>query len=308
MLLPPFDHGQPLLRGNLHGHSTHSDGEHDPASVAGIYRGLGYDFTCISDHFWKDERFSARSILDPAQLGGGGFVAIPSAELHCYGKKYDTMGYWHIVANGLPLDFAMADDAETGPELVQRAIDAGAFVSIAHPEWYAMTSEEAMSVSHAHAVEVYNHTCMLESGRGMGLATADQLLNEGCRIAFTATDDSHGRVDDAGGGWVLVAAGEKDAESIVGALKAGRHYSSTGPEIRSISLDGHHLAVECSPAARVHVTGAGNLSRGRLGDGITGAEFDLEAFGGGFFRVTVTDSGGGRAWSNPYFMDSPGGA
>ena len=49
---------------------------------------------------------------------------------------------WHILAVGLPLDFAPTHtpqftpipDQETGPEVARRAHDAGAFVAVAHPE------------------------------------------------------------------------------------------------------------------------------------------------------------------------------
>ena len=50
MRLPPFDQDNPLYRGNLHGHSTHSDGQKSIAEVAKFYQGLGYDFIAISDH------------------------------------------------------------------------------------------------------------------------------------------------------------------------------------------------------------------------------------------------------------------
>ena len=303
MLLPPFDHGQPLFRGSLHGHSTHSDGELDPPGAAGTYRALGYDFICLSDHLWKDKRFCADTVLDATSLDSDGFITIPSAELHCFGKKYDNSGLWHILANGLPLDFPMADDSETGPELVERAIDAGAFVSIPHPEWYVLTSEEAMAVSRAHAVEVYNHCSALEAARGNGVATADLLLNEGRRVGLTAADDSHGRIDDAGGGWVMVAAGSLDADAVIESLKARRYYSSTGPEIHSLDWDGDRLAVRCSAAGHVHVTGAGHLSGGQHGDGMTEAVFELGGYDSDFFRVTVTDAAGRKAWSNPYFRD-----
>ena len=306
MLLPPFDRGQTFFRGNLHGHSTHSDGEFGPAEVVGIYRSRGYDFTCLSDHLWKEEWYCADSVLDTASLSldGDGFITIPSAELHCHGKRYADDGLWHILANGLPTDFAMASDDETAPELVDRAIKAGAFVSIPHPEWYALSDEEAMAVSKAHAVEVYNHAAELESGRGMGLAAADHLLNEGRRVSIIATDDSHGRIDDAGGGWVMVAADRLDADSILEALKAGRHYSSTGPELHSLEWDNGNLTVECSPAAHINVAGSGAFSKGQHGDGITQAVFELGKSGFDFFRVTVTDSAGHRAWSNPIHKDA----
>ena len=303
MLLPPFDRGQRFFRGNLHGHSTHSDGEFEPSEAVGIYRSRGYDFTCLSDHLWKDERFCAGSVLDTASLDGDGLITITSAELHCFGKKYANDGLWHILANGLPADFAMAGDDETAPELLDRALEAGAFVSIPHPEWYALTDEEAITLSRAHAVEVYNHTSELEAGRGMGLAAADHLLNEGRRVSIIATDDSHGRIDDVGGGWVMVAADNLDAGSILEALKAGRHYSSTGPELRSLEWDNGSLAVECSPAAWINVAGSGAFARGQHGDGITRAVFDLGEAKSDFFRVTVTDSAGLRAWSNPIHRD-----
>ena len=104
MKLPPFGLGHFLYRGNLHGHSTHSDGAWSAQAVVEEYANLGYDFTCLSDHLWIDNKFSATSVYD-----GRALIAklhpLQSAELHCYGKTYDQDGIWHIVANGLPLDF-----------------------------------------------------------------------------------------------------------------------------------------------------------------------------------------------------------
>ena len=136
-----------LYRGNLHGHCTHSDGRNEPAEVVRLYREAGYDFTCLSDHYWTDPRFSADTICDGSALDSEDFITLISAELHCHGKLYDQAGLWHILANGLPLDFPVATPSETGPELVERAVAAGAFVSIPHPEWYAMTTEEARSLA-----------------------------------------------------------------------------------------------------------------------------------------------------------------
>ena len=40
----------PLLRGNLHAHTTFSDGVHSPAALVAEYESLGYDFLAITDH------------------------------------------------------------------------------------------------------------------------------------------------------------------------------------------------------------------------------------------------------------------
>lgn len=303
MLLPPFDQAQPLFRGNLHGHSTHSDGLISADAVVENYASQGYDFTCLSDHYWKKTHFTADTILDTSSLDRDDFITIPSAELHCNGKRYDQDGLWHIVANGLPLDFPHASDDETAPEMVKRAVDAGAYVTIAHPEWYCMTTEEALSVSHAHGVEIYNHSCVISSNRGSGIAVADHLLNEGKRISFTATDDSHFVGVDWAGGWVNVAADHLSADAIVTALKEGRHYSSTGAVFNFIALEDDTLIVDCSPVSSIMISGYGHLAIYKHGHSITYAEFDLSKFKSNYFRISIRDQAGQMAWSNPYFRD-----
>ncbi|MGB1870375.1 MAG: PHP domain-containing protein, partial [Candidatus Puniceispirillaceae bacterium] len=247
MRLPPFGLGHSLYRGNLHGHSTHSDGVLSAQAVVQTYADLGYDFTCLSDHLWIDDKFAATSVCDGRALDRKDFITLPSAELHCYGKTYDQDGVWHIVANGLPLDFACPDAKETAPDLIARAQAAGAYVSLAHPEWYTMTTDEAMQVAAADAVEIYNHSCVVTSARGSGIAIADYLLNEGKKISFTATDDSHFELPDWGGGWVMVAAAELSQNALVAALKAGHHYASTGADFTDLQIEEGVLTVTSSP-------------------------------------------------------------
>ena len=184
-LLPPKNSTK-YFKGNLHGHSTHSDGALSPNEVVNEYKKLGYDFTCLSEHLWKGEKFANELVLDTTNLNEDNFIVIPSAELHCKGKKYIKNELWHIVANGLPLDFKCADDQERAPELIKRALDVGAFVTIAHPEWYTLTFDECMSVSHAHGVEIYNHSCHIEAARGFGTATVDYLLQENKKNFFNS--------------------------------------------------------------------------------------------------------------------------
>src|SRR5215831_15353094 len=48
----------PWLRGNLHAHTTHSDGVKEPAQLVAAYEALGYDFLAITDHEnWIDDRY-----------------------------------------------------------------------------------------------------------------------------------------------------------------------------------------------------------------------------------------------------------
>jgi len=303
MLLPPFDQDTPLYRGNLHGHTDLSDGHKTCAEAVNFYQNLGYDFIALSDHLWDDASFASTTVTDASALDGDDFITIPSAELHCLGKRYDQDGLWHLVANGLPLDFKMASREETITHMISRAREAGAYVSIAHPEWYAMTTDEALIASSAHAVEVFNYSAAIESGRGLGIGTADILLHEGKRMSFIATDDSHFRSQDAGGGWIMVGSDDLTASALVDAIKDGRHYSSTGAEIHALLMQGDNLHVACSPANHIIVSGIGYAALSAQGQNMTYADFDLSGFSSPYFRVTVIGKDGQTAWSNPYWLD-----
>ena len=302
MHLLPSKNTHKYFKGNLHGHSNHSDGALNPQDVVNKYKQVGYDFTCLSDHLWKGSKFAAETVLETKNLNQKDFLTIPSAELHCRGKKYIRDGLWHIVANGLPLDFKCANEEEIASHLVQRAIDAGAFVTIAHPEWYSLTFDECLSVSHAHGVEIYNHSCHIEAQRGFGTAAADYLLQENNKIFLTATDDSHFKIQDFGGGWVMVAADNLSEISILNALKNGQYYSSTGVEIFEFEMNNRKVTISCSPSSQVCIVGQGAKSMSQNGKNITNAEFDLIDYPSDWFRVSIANDSGKFAWTNPVWF------
>ena len=303
MKLKPFDRPGTFYKGNLHGHSDHSDGLLKPKAVIDYYRSFNYDFTCLSDHLWHDKKFAAQTVLDVSTLNYKDFVALPSAEIHARGKKYDRAGLWHLVANGLPINFKMASEVETVNELLDRTLKTGAFVTIAHPEWYSLTSDEAILLRKAHAVEIYNHASTISANRGSGIATADFLLNENIRILLTAADDSHFHKEDTFGGWVFVKAENLTIENILNALKKGHYYSSTGLAIYNIEVVDNEIKVECSCASHIIISGSSHSALSKSGYNITRASFDLNKLDSDFFRVTIFNEYGKYAWSNPYWLD-----
>ena len=296
-----FDKPGRFFRGNIHTHSTRSDGRRPPAQVVAAYRDHGYDFLAITDHFRERYGFP---ITDTSEFRSDSFTTIFGAELHapCLQNGED----WHILAAGLPLDFAPTTPDETGPELAARAASAGAFVGIAHPAWYSLTVDDALSVEAAHSVEVYNKTIALENDRGEAWYMSDLLSLHGRRLTAYVADDAHfnpGRPQDHRAAWVHVRAESLDPDAIVTALKAGDFYSSQGPEIHDIAIEHGRVAISCSPAASVFVTGRAQLSQPVYGAGITNCKLPLSKFAGSYFRVTIIDHAGKRAWSNPIWLD-----
>jgi predicted metal-dependent phosphoesterase TrpH len=295
MTSSPFvQHGR-FFKGNLHTHSTQSDGQLPPQEVCRRYREAGYDFICLSDHFLPAYDFP---VSDTRPYRTDSFTTILGAEVHVPSTSLGEK--WHLLANGLPLDFAPPREGEGGPELARRCAEAGAFVSIVHPEWYALGVDDAQAIDAAHAIEVYNHTSAVRTSRGGGAALLDQLLAQGRRIHALATDDAHFLVDDAFGGWVMVKAESNEPELLVQALKAGHYYSTQGPVIQDIRIEGDEVVVDCSPAFGVYLLGKGSRSHQSEQRGQTSARLNAARMGkGGFMRVVVVDEQGRSAWSNP---------
>jgi hypothetical protein len=218
---------------------------------------------------------------------------------------------WHIVAAGLPIDFEPPAPEETGPQLAARAAAAGAFIGIAHPAWSQLSVEDGHALEAAHAVEVYNHGCFVEVDRGDGWYLLDQLLRQGKRLTAFATDDAHFKSDDAFGGWVHVKAEALDPDALLAALKAGDYYSSQGPQIYELAIDGDELWIACSPVDAIAVVGHNSRSAGRYGRSISEARIDLAGLGKSWtevkqspwIRVVLIDRAGRRAWTNPIWHD-----
>ncbi len=117
-----------FYRGNLHTHTTLSDGELTPAEVVATYRKNGYDFIALSDHFLEKYGFP---ITDSQEFRSADFTTLLGAELHAPQTELGEL--WHIIGLGLPLDFAPPDATETGPQLSARAAAAGAFIGHRSP-------------------------------------------------------------------------------------------------------------------------------------------------------------------------------
>jgi len=296
-----------FYRGNLHTHSTRSDGALDPEEVCRRYCAEGYDFIALTDHFVGLFDYP---VTDTTGCHRHGFTTLPGAELHT--GTMENGHLWHLLAVGLPSDFTPPDaphfrpvkGSESAPSIARRARDAGAFVAIAHPHWSGLTEADARSITAAHAVEIYNHGCVVDNDRGEGFLTLEHLLNEGHHLNLIATDDAHFNTPDFFGGWVMVKAEKNTPDALLEALKEGAFYSSTGPEIHDIRITRHSIEVDCTSAVNILVQGCGSPMASVRGEAMTTGQVSRERLTGSpWIRITIIDRMGKRAWSNPFWVD-----
>lgn len=294
----PFAAPGRFWRGNMHMHSTQSDGAHSVADACAAYAREGYDFVAVTDHFLPAYGYP---VTDTSACRTPGFTTLGGAELHQ--GRLSNGELWHIVAVGLPWDFAPPAEGETAHGICARAAAAGAFLAFAHPGWFALTPEDVRGLPMVHAVEVYNHSTEIGQMRGDGWYLADMALNEGRRLTAIATDDMH-RLGVGFGGWTMVKAEALTPEAILAALHAGQFYATQGPMIHDIRVENGALVVDCSPIVTAALVGSrARRANARITEIASSVTLPLPQMLDGYFRIILRDRYGRQAWTNPIWLD-----
>jgi hypothetical protein len=298
-------------KGNLHAHTDRSDGRLPPSVVADWYSGQGYDFLAITDHGRVTSLESPHNEL----------LIVPGIEVTALDERSGV--FFHIVALFEPRDVpAVSSLKVASPQAtVDSLLAARGTVVLAHPYWLGVSSAETGAVAGPVAVEIYNHLCELERGRGFSEQQWDELLLAGRRLWGVASDDCHFRMLDAGGGWVMLRARELTPAAILEAFRRGDFYSTQGPEVKRwgvqrsagrdpLGMSPEEVAVECSPCRKVIFYAdrwLGSVVEAPSGPGeqaplITSAKYVLTGKES-YVRAVCIDEAGRRAWTNPVFFD-----
>ena len=287
------------LKGNIHCHSTVSDGMFTPEELSNAYTDKGYDFLSVTDH----------NILAPHdELSKDGFLLLTGIE---HDIEYSPDKCTHVVglsrAGKNSTDYPCRQyhkDELTDRQLVDMMLSDGQFVSLAHPVWSRMSWEELLALRDIDAIEVYNNGTEHLCHGGNAEVLWDLLLREGYRLFATAVDDVHTE-EDLFGGWVWVRAAERSCEAILDALHKGDYYSSCGPVIHDFGLDGDRAFISCSPCREIHFVSyspRGKSFFAEEGASLSEAYFALSGREA-YVRAVCVDDEGRCAWTNPIFFD-----
>jgi hypothetical protein len=302
----PFEGAGQWYKGNLHCHSTNSDGTLSPEEVFEFYRARGYHFVALTDHHF----FS-----DYGYLNCDDFLVIPAFELSIdqerMPKGEHLCGFQTQSSNGaFSHKQVIPMKPWTRPQDIQESIDFlkenGLAVLLAHPTWSRSDRETLLNASGYFGIEVYNYDSEYKEHTGLSTDYWDFLLRRGRKVWGLATDDAH-QYDGAyaDGGWVVVKAPELSLEAIMDSLLAGQFYSSSGPELKDFRIEGGTVVVECSPVKAIHVVmyeKRGRSFRAAEGETLTSATWKLQGEEL-YVRVECEDDRGRVAWSNPIFYN-----
>ena len=281
---PYADPSTPWLKGNLHTHTTESDGTRAPQAVIDDYAARGYDFLMISDH---------DKLTPPEKYDAQGMVLIPGNEITAKGPHM-----LHVNAKKfLPPE-------EDRQKNIDAILEEKALCVVNHPNWqetFNHCPHELMEKwTGYHGLEVYNGVIRRLYGSPLGSDRWDRLLTKGRKVWGFANDDSH-RPEDVELAWNVVQSKDRSVKGIFDALINGRFYGSTGVQIERIEVKGRTLYVRAPNASRIVVVS----DHGRRETHVDRPELvynlgdDVKY---SYIRVECYGSGEGMAWTQPFFV------
>lgn len=292
-------------KGNIHTHTTWSDGDHPPQDVYAWYRDRGYAFLAITDHNNLTEPAIFR-LLERKKK----FIMITGEEVTMWGagKQVHVNALCHkrtIGGKKLPTQGAVLAWGVT------KIKEQGGVALVNHPNWdWALSAADLPSARGAALLEIWSghpHVHTLGDGaRPSHEALWDIMLTQGETFSAAAVDDAHSYGPRApenaprpGRAWIYTYAPELSRKAICEALGQGKLYASTGVTLQRISIEGDTYAVyPADRGAEVEFVGWGGvvLQAGKAGDD-GAARYKLKG-GEGYVRARLR-SGEKRAWTQP---------
>jgi hypothetical protein len=294
----------PWFRGNLHTHTTNSDGDSPPDVVVSWYRDAGYDFLVITDHDFVTLPSDHTSVAGRMLLVAGEEVSAGS--IHVNGLGITGVVEPRLAESGLARDTLQAN--------VDAVRAAGGVPTVNHPNFrWQLQPSDLLSLRGCGLFEVHNAGPETNNAGKPGHPSHEELwdlvLSSGRRFFGVAVDDAHhfrswGRpYSNPGRAWVVVDAASLDEAAILESIDSGAFYASTGVALHAIAASRDELALDIEPhwdlAYRTTFVGMD----GRVLDVVDGVEprFRLSDAPAGYVRARVDDSDGLSAWVQPAF-------
>lgn len=314
--------GRGWYRGDLHGHTVHSDGTWDAQGLVQFAGEHRLDFVTLTDHNTLSGLPEMDSLSSDDLLTMGGF------EL--------TTFYGHALSLGTRqwIDWRVRPGERTMAQILAEVEGAGALFVIAHPDcpgdpictgchW----DYDDVMPGASGMVEVWNEHWDSGSNNEGSLRLWYEWLNQGHRLYATVGTDIHGPPNvPLEFGFDIVYAEALTEAAILAALRQGHAYMSSGPVLEftgrtssgQTAQMGDTLAGQpCELSLKWRQCRAGDLVR-LIVNGQVNEELAADAqgehtwtFADGQARwsvVEVRDSQGNvRALTNPIFMQAPHG-
>lgn len=295
-------------KGNIHTHTSWSDGDSLPEVVYRWYRDHGYNFLVVTDHNSRTDPLQFKAIERKKS-----FVLVPGEEVTMMGAgkqvhvnalcTKSTIGGHHAEHQGESLAWA-----------VHKILEQGGVALVNHPNFdWSLNANDVAAARGAQLLEIASgHPWVHTEGDATHQsheAIWDAMLSQGLTFAGVAVDDSHhfrGPGKDPahlalpGRAWIQVFAETADRDQICAALAKGSLYASTGAVIKRITVkDDTYVVALGHVEAKVEFIGQDGVI---LQTGAPDAEGNATYRLAGtevYVRARITTPDGKHAWTQP---------
>jgi hypothetical protein len=289
-------------KGNIHTHTTLSDGGSSPEHTITWYRSHGYQFLALTDHnqFSRPARYAA--LQDPS------FVLISGEEITMTGHGRQVHVNGLCIKSRIPGgSFASAAAAlSNGIGAVRHQ---GGVALVNHPNFdWALSPADVSDARDAPLLEIASgHPYVHSAGdaeRPSHEALWDMALGAGADFMGVGVDDEH-HIDVSsdppatpGRAWISTFGEVTDSVAICSAMAQGQLYSSTGVDLKRIAVRDRQYEVEPVQAhASVVFIGMGGRELARHAAPSHGPAVYALRGDEGYVRARVELPDGKRAWT-----------
>jgi hypothetical protein len=282
------------FKGNLHTHTTLSDGRLSPEEVIDLYKSKGYEFLALTDH-WVMSRSERKN----------GMLMISGCE-------YDTgdmvnMGIFHIVGVGMERPVNLKHIPLNKPQdIIDAVVGAGGEAILAHPCWSVMDPGDIKMIHGFCGAEIFNSTSDLPANgrRADSGVYFDIWGNAGRLVNCMAADDSHNYSGEQTKSFIMVNAAELTKEAIMQSIHEGNYYASQGPRIDSVTFDSNKIRIKCPKVKTVVFYSNTVWCEDRVfTGGVEEAEYKIKDTDK-YVRIELIDDSGRMAWTSPVAVNN----
>jgi hypothetical protein len=288
-------------KGNVHTHTTLSDGGSSPEQTIAWYRSHGYQFLALTDHNILSRPAHYASLEEP------GFVLLSGEEITMTGNRRQVHVNALCTQSRIP-GGAFGSAAAALSTAISQVRTQGGVAIVNHPNFdWALSAADVTDARDAALLEIASgHPYVHSAGDALHPSHEslwDIALSSGADFMGVGVDDEH-HIDVSsdppatpGRAWIATFGDVTDSGPICAALGLGDLYASTGVDLKRITVHGSVYEVDPLQAhATVVFIGAGGreLSRVKVNDGP--AVYTLRG-DEGYVRARVELSDGKRAWT-----------
>lgn len=311
-----IDGSRNQYKGNMHSHSTCSDGRYTPEELKEAYKARGYSVFAFSDH---------SVVRDHSDLNDENFLALSSAEIDFSQPGEEPFQvrqscHFNIIArdphNFEQIKYSGSYDFDRMNAIFREAKEKNYLVNINHPNWSLLNEDDFLVFENITGFELMN--CITSNYGGALSYSYDLYINalrHGKKWVPIGGDDNHSfnkafehPLNDSFGAFTCFVADELTYPAIITALEKGDCYCSQGPRFKEIYVEDDTVHIRTSDAAKITMNADKRAPHGCVvsqdGMPVNEATFPIDRSRFSSFLIfDVTDFEGNRATTRGYYKD-----